>query len=91
MGFSHFVNTEATITTFKVQFNIPRDVDIEYCTEGNIEDERMLRVIFVPLTAILEGGVKFPLDPFLFRTLSFYGIRPNQGLANFHRVVSCVS
>ena len=41
--------------------------------------------------AILEGGVKFPLDPFLFRTLSFYGIRLDQGLANFYRVVSYVS
>ena len=51
----------------------------------------MPRVIYVPLMAILEGGVKFPLDPFLFRTLSFYGIRPDQGLANFYRVVSYVS
>ena len=91
MGLSHLMNTKAAITAFKVQFNIPQDVDIEYCTKGNIEDERLPRVIYVPLMAILEGGVKFPLDPFLFRTLSFYGIRLDQGLANFYRVVSYVS
>lgn len=91
MGFSHLVNTQVAVTTFKAWFDIPRKVDIKYCPEENIEDQRLPRVIFILLVAVLEGGVRFPLDPFLLRTLSFYEICPNQGLPNFYRVVSCVS
>ena len=51
----------------------------------------MLRVIFVPLMAILEGGVRFLLDPLLLGTLRFYELNPDQCLSNFYRVVGCVS
>lgn len=84
-------SSKAAVTAFKVQFNILGDVDIEYCPEENIEDQWLLRVIFIPLMAVLEGGVRFPLDPFLLRTLSFYGTCLDQGLPNFYRVVCCVS
>ena len=41
--------------------------------------------------AILEGGVRFPVDPLLLNTLRYYGLCPNQLLPNSYRVVSCVS
>jgi len=41
--------------------------------------------------AILEGGVRFPVDPLLLSTLRFYGLCPDQLPSNFYRVVSCVS
>ena len=41
--------------------------------------------------AILEGGVRFPMDLLLLNTLRFYGLCPNQLPPNFYRVVSCVS
>lgn len=91
MGFSYLVDTEASVATFKVQFNFPLYVDIVYCYKENIEEKRMPKVIFIPFMAIPEGGVRFPLDPILLRTLSFYSICPNQGLPNFYRVVSCAS
>ena len=36
------------------------------------------------------GGVRFPVDPLLLRTLYFYGLSPDQCLPNFYRVVNCV-
>ena len=41
--------------------------------------------------AILEGKVRFPVDPLLVNTLSYYGLCPDQLSPNFYRVVSCVS
>ena len=41
--------------------------------------------------AVLEGRVRFPVDPFVVSTLRYYGLCPNQLLPNFYRVVSCVS
>ena len=40
---------------------------------------------------ILEGGVRFPMDPLLLKTLRFYGLCPDQLPPNFYRVVSSVS
>lgn len=41
--------------------------------------------------AVLEGGVRFPLDPLLLETFRFYELSPNQCLPNFYRVVRGVS
>ena len=46
---------------------------------------------FLPLMAILEGVVRFPMDPLLLKTLRFYGLCPDQLPPNFYRVVSSVS
>ena len=40
--------------------------------------------------SILEGGVRFPVDPLLLRILSFYELSLDQCLPNFYRVVNCV-
>ena len=63
---------------------------IKYYLEENIENERHARVVFFPLVVILEGGVRFPIDPLLLRTLNFYGLNPDQCLPNFYKVVNSV-
>ena len=91
MGFAHLVNTTTATEAFKAKYNIPRGILIKYCLEGNIKDQRVLRVIFIPLMAVLEVGVRFPLEPLLLGTLRFYSLSPDQCLPNFYRVVDCVS
>ena len=89
MGFLYLLKTNADVESFKARFDIPHDVNILYCHEGDIEDQRYL-VAFFPLMFILEGGVRFLVDPLLLRTFSFYGLSPDQCLHNFYRIVSCV-
>lgn len=89
-GFAHLVNTDATTEAFKARYNIPQVLHIEYCPEGDIEDERLPRVLFIPLMVVLEGGLRFPLDSLLLGTFRFYGLSLDQCLPNFYRVVSCV-
>ena len=90
MYFAYLWKTRANVESFKVSYNIPRDVEISYCHEGYIEDHSLPYVIFFPLKSILKGGVRFPVDPLLLRTLSFYDLSRNQCLPNFYKVVSCV-
>ena len=90
MGFAHLVSTRATVEAFKAKYHIPQDVFIEYCQEGNIEDQKVLGVIFIPLMAVPEGGIRFLLDPLLLGTLRFYGLSLNQCLPNFYRIVDYV-
>lgn len=90
MGFAHLLNSDAVVVAIKTRFNIPQDVDVKYCPEGNIENERRPMVIFFPLVEILEGGVRYLVDPLLLRTLIFCRLRPNRCLSNFYRVVNSV-
>lgn len=59
MGFAHLVRNDTAIEAINPKYNIPRDVFIEYYPEGNIEDYRVPKVIFIPLITVLEGGVRF--------------------------------
>ena len=90
MGYSHLLDTEATLPSFRVAYNIPEDVGIAYCHEGDITLQQRPHVVFFPLIAILEGGVRFPVDPLILNTLRFYVLCPNQLPPNFYQVVSCV-
>ena len=80
------------MTNFRVVYDIPRDIDVAYCHEGDIVLQRHPHIVcFFPLMAILEGVVRFPVDPLTFGTLRFYGLCPDQVPPNFYRVVSCIS
>ena len=91
MGYSHLLNTEVSFVNFRATYNVLKDVEVSYCHEGNIALEQCPQVVFFPLMAILEGGVRFPVDPLILRTLRSYGLSPEQLPPNFYRVVSCVS
>ena len=63
MDFSHFLNTEASLANFRVVYDIPGDVEVAYCHEGDIALQWHPHVVFFPLMAILEGGVNFLWTP----------------------------
>ena len=71
--------------------DIPGDVEVAYCHESEIALHRGHGTVFFPLMAILGGGVRFPMDPFLVNTLRYYGLCLDQLPPNFYQVVSCVS
>ena len=93
MGFSHLLSSEASLANFRATYNVPGDVDIAYSHMGDINLHRRTssNIVFFPPMAILEGGVRFPVDPLIIGTLRFYGLCPDQLPLNFYRVVSCVS
>ena len=93
MGYSYLLSSEAALATFRAAFDVPRDVDIMYCPEADIDIQRHrgVNMVFFPLMAILKGGVRFPIDPLILSTLRFYDICLDQLPPNFYRVVSCVS
>ena len=52
---------------------------------------RWANTAFFPLMSILEGGVRFPIDPLLLNTLRYCGLSLDPLPPNCYRVVSCVS
>ena len=63
MGFPYLLNIAVNVATFKTRFNIPHDVNIAYYHKGDIKDQTLPWVVFFPLMAILEGGIRFPSRP----------------------------
>ena len=91
MGYSYLLESSDALASFRSTFSIPDDVDVAYCHESDIALHRGFGTTFFPLMAILEGGVRFPVDPLLTDTLRYYGLCPDQLPPNFYRVVSYVS
>ena len=86
MGYSYLLSSEASLATFRVTYGVPEDVDIAYCHEGDINIQRChgVNTIFFPLMAVLEGGIRFPVDPLVIGTLRFYVLCPDELLPNFY-------
>ena len=85
------MNAGAPLVAFRQNFRVPDDVEMAYCHESEITLHKGEGTAFFPLMSILEGGVRFPIDPLLLNTLRYYGLSPDQLSPNFFRVVSCVS
>ena len=76
MGYSYLLEAPTALASFRRKFNIPNDVEVAYCHENKIALHRGHGTVFFPLMAILEGGVRFPVDPFLTDTLRYYELCP---------------
>ena len=90
MGYSFLLNTLGSPAIFRQKFDIPDDVEVAYCHESEITLHRGQGMTFFPLMAILEGGVRFPMDPLVVSILRYYGLCPDHLPPNFYKVVSCV-
>ena len=76
MGYSYLLKSPDALASFRSTFSIPDDVDVAYCHESDIALHRGHGTTFFPLMAILEDGVRFPVDPLLINTLRYYGLCP---------------
>ena len=90
MGFAYLLDAGAPLAAFRQSFSVPDDVELAYCHESEIALHRGTGMAFFPLRSVLEGGVRFPIDPLLLNTLRYYELSAEQLPSNFYRVVSCV-
>ena len=70
MGYSHLLATKAALANSRAAYGVPRDVHIANSHKGDIALQRHTNpnVVFFPLMAILEGGIRFPVDPLILNT-----------------------
>lgn len=56
---SQLVSTPEDIEAFKAKYNIPRDVEIRPCKEGDIAQNKGFGRVVIPLIAFVKGGLGF--------------------------------
>ena len=80
------VNTEQNIDQFRKQYGIPENVQIRY---ASADDLALLeyRDLVLPIIAIVEGGVRIPMHPFLIQFLTHFRLGPLQCVPNVFRIV----
>uniref|UniRef100_A0A2N9EZX0 Uncharacterized protein n=1 Tax=Fagus sylvatica TaxID=28930 RepID=A0A2N9EZX0_FAGSY len=75
---------------FRRHYGVPDDVHLEYrFWEDAITGEH--GDLIIPLVAIIEGGVRFPIDPLLADFLDYFRISPTQISPNIFRIVNGVA
>ncbi|GMP53526.1 hypothetical protein CsSME_00018968 [Camellia sinensis var. sinensis] len=73
---------------FRRHFFIPDDVHLSLVTESIIDMEKTDEsTIIFSLLSIAEGGVYFPIYPFLRTVLRHWGLIPSQPNVNFYRII----
>ncbi|KAF5933773.1 hypothetical protein HYC85_029944 [Camellia sinensis] len=76
------------IAGFKRHFSIPEDVRMSLVADGTLDMEREDETTIVfPLLSIAEGGVRFPLHPFLRAVFRHWSLIPFQPNVNFFRII----
>jgi hypothetical protein len=87
---ARYVNTPEAMERFRRHYGVPDDVYLEYrFWENAITGEH--GDIIIPLVAIIEGGVRFPIDPLLADFLDYFRISPTQISPNIFRIVNGVA
>uniref|UniRef100_A0A2N9HPZ9 Uncharacterized protein n=1 Tax=Fagus sylvatica TaxID=28930 RepID=A0A2N9HPZ9_FAGSY len=87
---ARYVNTPEAMERFRRHYGVPDDVYLEYrFWENAITGEH--GDLIIPLVAIIEGGVRFPIDPLLADFLGYFRISPTQISSNIFRIVNGVA
>uniref|UniRef100_A0A2N9HL39 Uncharacterized protein n=1 Tax=Fagus sylvatica TaxID=28930 RepID=A0A2N9HL39_FAGSY len=87
---ARYVNTPEAMEKFRRHYGVPDDVYLEYrFWEDAITGEP--GDLIIPVVAIIEGGVRFPMDPLLADFLDYFRISPTQISPNIFRIVNGVA
>ncbi len=86
---ARLVNSEASMTRFRELYRVPPSIRLAYC---NLNDFPVINKdeILLPIMAVVEGGVRFPLHPLLVNFLQIVNATPSQVFVNLFRIIMVV-
>ena len=84
--FAKLVNTKEKIVEFKRRYGFPEDVHIRYFP---FDDPALFQYqdLVLPIVAIVKGGVRIPMHPFLIKFLVHFRLSPLQCVPNVFRLI----
>ena len=58
--FTHLVDSEEGIESFRALYRIPPGAFIRYCKEGEWHKKRQEEEVVIPMISFIEGGMRIP-------------------------------
>uniref|UniRef100_A0A2N9HC16 Uncharacterized protein n=1 Tax=Fagus sylvatica TaxID=28930 RepID=A0A2N9HC16_FAGSY len=83
---SRFVNTPEAMAVFRHVYEIPNNVGLRYVHWSDALNPATGDLL-IPVVAIVEGGIRFPMDPLLADFLDYLRLSPSQVNPNVFRIV----
>ena len=59
--FERLVNTPALIELFKEKYHNQQEVVVRHCTTEEVEFDRKVGEVVIPMIAFIEGGMTIPM------------------------------
>ena len=88
--FERLVKTPALIESFKEKYNIPQEVVVRHCTTEEVEFDRKVGEVIIPMIAFIEGGMTVPTGRITRDYLLAHRLYPHQCAPNFFRVLGSI-
>lgn len=88
---AYFDGQPGNYAEFCRMYNVPADVDIRRGADSLSDVVYSPGTLVLPLMAIVEGGVRFPLDPFIVEFLRAVDLTTTQISVNTYRIVSSIA
>ena len=85
-----YVFTEEAMEKFIADYEIPADVGLRYCEEGEWYLQRREGEVVIPIIAFLEGGMRIPMGPVMRGYLTYFRLTPTQCASTMFRILGSV-
>ena len=80
------MNMPEAMAVFRRLYEIPNNVGLRYVYWSDALPPSSGELL-IPVVAVVEGGVRFPIDPLLPDFLSYFSLSPTQVNPNIFRIV----
>ena len=88
--FKKLVESEEVMEKFVADYNIPNNVGLRYCKEGDWHIMRREGEVVIPIIAFLEWGMRLPMCPVARDYLRHFRLAPIQCVVNMFRILGNV-
>ena len=88
--FTHLVDSDEGLESFKARYKIPSGVSIRYCEEGQWCEYRQEGEVVIPMIVFIEGGMRVPMGMVMMDYLRAYRLPPTQCARNMFRILGSV-
>ena len=88
--FTHLIDSEEGLESFKVRYRIPSGVAIKYCKEGQWHEERQEGEVVIPMIAFIDEGMRIPMEMVTRDYLRAHRLAPTQCAPNMFRILGSV-
>ena len=83
---TRLVNTENSMTQFRELYHVPPSVSLAYCHLDNLLVINRNEIL-LPIMAVVEGGIRFPLHSLFIDFLQTVNPSPSQVSINLFRII----